>query len=590
MPYSGSYSGSFSGAYFGGGGGSDPTEVLLRFLMPSFTDHPFNYPMVSDRVNLEWDVTNVDSIKVWAVGVDGSRKLITDNAQGTFRLPNGDSVKWNTSLIEDFGNDYLSDTYDPVAADDDSPAMVGDPDRVASFELLPAFTCLYLEFEITKVSGASTVLINHPEFFLAPLIDAWVWHETGALQAITFKDGPVVRPGSQSYFNYLADLVLTTPLPVDPVFGTTTIGDGWSIENCYFKGVIATDGNLTRMGAEYLEGEEFPAGITKHLWRYKDEDDNSFVDSISFWANSELGPKLLYYSSWRASSPSIYFLPTKLRSSASGWDNTGVYGLWRYTYGTSKHPHVVPGALQPQLKKDGLDTLAFVSAPHGWSAATFQGSVDNNEGYDWEFWWDGTNWFNMRPWRGQTSVLGMGTGTAKALDYAVSRSKKQAWALDMLDRLVIRRNDNAFSLWVQHDVGPVVDVVKITWDKTSVQDRLWLLRIDGGVLTLCHSTTDLASYTATLLSYSADMADLAWTENGLLLNYYIVGNDLFGKVFDANLNLAIGPITTNITGIDTGSFLGIDTSMKDGKIRVSATYTIGGTPVVTSSTDFTNFS
>ena len=140
-------------------GGSAGTSVVLRFQMPSFTDHPFCYPMVSDRVTVGWDVTNVSNIKVYAVGVDGSRKLITDNVQDTFRIPNGDSVKWNTSLIEDFGNDYLTDTYSAVAADDDSPAMVGDPDRVASFELLPAFTCLYLEYEITKVSGASTVLV-----------------------------------------------------------------------------------------------------------------------------------------------------------------------------------------------------------------------------------------------------------------------------------------------------------------------------------------------------------------------------------------------------------------------------------------------
>jgi hypothetical protein len=430
--------------------------------------------MVSDRVNVTWSTTNATTIKVYAVGVDGTKVLITDNVQGTFRIPNGASTEWATSLAEDFGAGYIADTYSGVAGSDGSAGFVADSDMVASFELCPAFTCEFLEFDVTKTG---VVTIHHPIFYLAPLADAMVWHETGDLQAITFKNGPVLRPGSQSYFNYIGDAILTTPTVVDPVFGAQTMGDGWSLENSYFKGVVADSGNLARLGAEFVSGEEFPPGVSKHLWRYTDADGNYYVDSMSFWVNSTLGPKMIYYSSWRASSQNAYFLPTKQRTTALGWSENTNYGMFRYTWATSKHPHIVPGSLQPQLKIGGVDQLTTATAPTGWKVGIFQGAVTNNEGYDWEFWWNSIHWFDMRAWRGQTAVLGLATATT-GRSYIVQDSEGRLHHAYIKDGDVwYRRSDNTRSAggWTfDHQITFRGDVRKAAFCYDAVYKRIEL--------------------------------------------------------------------------------------------------------------------
>jgi hypothetical protein len=469
--------------FFNGGGagvGAVGTDITLttgdkiKFLMPSFTDHPYNYPMISDRVNVTWSTTNVTNIKVYAVGVDGTKVLITDNVQGTFRIPNGASSEWATSLAEDFGDLYIADTYSAVAGSDGSAAFVADEDRIASFELMPAFTCQYLEYDVTK-TGVAT--IHHPTFYMAPLADAQVFHETGDLQAILFKSGPILRPGSQSYFNYLTDTILTTPTPIDLIDGAQTIGDGWSLENSYFKGVLASTNNLTRLGNEFVSGEEFAPGVSKHLWRYVDADGNYYVDSMSFWVNSDLGPKLIYYSTWRASAQNCYFLPTLQRKASLGWAEDTNYGMFRYTWATSKHPQIVPGIIQPQLKKAGVDTLTYASAPTGWSVGIFQGAVTNNEGYDWEFWWNSTHWFDMRAWRGQTAVLGLATATCKH-PYIVEDSEGRLHVAYIKDGDVwYRRSDNSRSAggWTfDQQITSRGDVRKVAFDYDAVYKRFEL--------------------------------------------------------------------------------------------------------------------
>jgi hypothetical protein len=458
-------------SFFNGGGagtGAVGTDVVMtvgdkvKFAMANWTVKPCMYPMVSDQVNVTWSTTNVTNIKVYAVGIDGTTKvLITDNAQGTFRIPSGMSTVWTTSAIEDFGSIYLTDQYSPVAASDDSVAMVADPARLSSSELLPAFTCQYLEFDVTSTG---TVTIHHPIFYLAPLVDAKVFYETGSLSAILFKDGPAVRPGSIIFFNWVTDTVLSTPLAVNPTNGTTTIGDGWSLENCYFKGVDATTGNLTRLGVEFISGEEFPPGITKQLWRYSDGMGGLFPDSISFWANSDVGVKLIYYSTWRASTPTLYFLPTKKRTSASGWSNSGGYGMWRYSFGTSKHPHIVPDNIQPQLKNGGADTLSLATAPHGWRVGTFQGAVTNSEGYTWELWWNGVHWFDMRPWRGQTSIFGL-TEATNVLHLCFSPPKLNHLLMYDLADLRFRTFDlNGIDVVNTIVSRPDIDIGQVVWN------------------------------------------------------------------------------------------------------------------------------
>jgi hypothetical protein len=67
----------------------------------------------------------------------------------------------------------------------------------------------------------------------------------------------------------------------------------------------------------------------------------------------------------------------------------------------------VPGDLQPQLLEGATDRLTLKAAPEGWQVGVFSGAVDNNEAQDWVLRWNGTDWFDMRPWRGSASIFGL---------------------------------------------------------------------------------------------------------------------------------------------------------------------------------------
>lgn len=391
--------------------GSDAVE----FDLTSFTVYPFMTTTLSDRLKITWADSNISAVKLFAVGVDGSSVQIGPTAgiisATTYRIPYGDSEKWATSAGADFGAGYLTDNHTAdagVSADDITAATLSDAQRISSFTLLPGFSPAKIRIEITRAgSYTGAVSISHPTFYQAPWADAECFHESGLVSTILFKDGPMVRYGALGFFDYVADAILSTPVPVASVANKTTIGDLWCWENVFLRGLSATSNLLARMNAEFVSGEEFPAGVTKHLWRYNDGE-TSFIDSVSGVVNSSIGPRLWYLNTFR-SCPPLAIFPERKRSTGSGWVPDGDWGQFGYSDTSNEHPHIVPGSLQPQLIHAASDHLTLKAAPSGWQVATFSEAVDNNESQNWVLRWNSINWFLMRPWRGSASIFGLAT-------------------------------------------------------------------------------------------------------------------------------------------------------------------------------------
>jgi hypothetical protein len=374
------------------------TGDAIEFDLASFTAAPFMAPTLADRLNVTWSATNASAVRVYAVGADGTRRLITNNVQGTFRIPYGTAKKWITSAVEDFGATYLVDDYVPIAPSNDSALAMSDINRVSNFGLLPGYAPTQIRFEIDKIDPLLPASINHITFQMAPWSDAKVFHENGRIATIVFKDGPMVRYGALSFYNYFLDTPISVPL-LAGLSLAPTLGDLWAWENCFLKGIDAQTGIFTRLQAEFFQGEEFT--VVDHAWRDPDKQ----IVTTSAFVESSAGPVGIYSNSYRSAIPPLGVFAEKERTSGQQWKANGFNANKSYSFSTSRHHVIVPGGTQPQFN-NGSNALVADSAPTGWSVGYHSLAVNNNEGYDWTLRLGATNWFRCRPWRGFSFMPG----------------------------------------------------------------------------------------------------------------------------------------------------------------------------------------
>ena len=559
------------------------TGDAIEFDMTSFTVYPYMVTTLSDRIEISWTDTNISAVKVFAEGIDGTRKQIGPTAgvvSGTiYRIPFGDSEKWATSAGSDFGASYLTDDYTPdagVTASDITSATLADAERISSFNLLPGFSPVKIRIEITR-AGAYTgaVTIDHPTFYQAPWTDAQVFHENGCFSTILFKNGPMVRYGVLNYYDWLLDVPINVPTPTSSVFTKVTIGDLWCWENNFLRGLDALDGLATRMAAEFVSGEEFPAGVTKHLWRYKDEEGAITVDSLSGVVRSEIGPRLWYLNSYR-SLPPLAHMPEALRETGDGWLADGDYEQTAFSDICNKHPHIVPGNTPPELNNGGSDHLTLATAPEGWTVCEFSEAVTNNEAQDWMFRWSGVDWFEMRPWRGQ-AFIGMDTvSEGDPLTYDVLKNLRHCVGfIKTTTAWLSISSTNGPYTWTDIDTTYTADYFDIAYHDGS--GALYLAIVDGGAITLYKTTDEGGTLTSVMTLGSGDFSAIEWTPNNLLYAYRLdSGGTLYGRVLDAQANTVVSETTTNLTGLDQKAFDIRVSVNSDQKQVIGITYQIGG--------------
>jgi len=459
------------------------TGDAIEFDLSSFTDYPFMATTLSDRIEVNWTDANIGAVKLFAVGIDGTQKQIGDTAGITsgviYRIPFGDAEKWATSAGADFGAGYLTDDYTPdagVSADDITAATLADPERISSFNLLPGFSPAKIRIEITRAgSYTGAVSIDHPIFYQAPWADAEVFHENGHISTVLFKDGPMLRYGALSYYDHGLDAPLSVPVPVASVYYKSTIGDLWCLENNFLRGLTALDGLATRMAAEFISGEEFPPGVTKHLWRYKDEEGAVTVDSLSGVVRSSIGPRLWYLNSYR-SLPPLAHMPEPLREVGDGWLKDGGDQQSAFSDICNEHPHIVPGDLQPQLIHGGTDHLVLHAAPTGWQVATFSEGVNNSEAQDWLLRWNGTDWFEMRPWRGSASIFGLPVFDASGnVSIDVDISNTLAVRTLVSSNLLHYQYTDTGRVWQTVDTGKACKWARVAIDDASRSRHIYIV-------------------------------------------------------------------------------------------------------------------
>lgn len=447
------------------------TGDMVRFQWVDFTAKPYAYPAICTSVNVTWSTTNVSNLKVYLVGYDGTKVLLTDNVQGTFALPGGTSTKWATTQGVEFADPYGSDTYNTPRAGDDTATALSDQKKEPTFSLMPGHSPYWLEFDVTKTNPANPVTIHHPVFYAGDFSKAKVFYPTARENRLLFENGPGVGFGLVEFFDYLADTIKTDPLPLSDPELRYTLGDGYCFKQSFFKGVQADTNLTTWAAANYVYNEEYT--VNKELWGNPYTYPPRSPDTGSFLLNSSTGVKIAFWSSWRQM-PSPRFFTSLKKETTSGWQETGTRGNWRYSLTCSKHPVIHPGSTMPQLIKSGTNYLTTATSPSGWSVGTHSISTNNDEGYDYELWWDSKKWFQMRPWRGNFNVFGIPSHTALG-GWIVEDDTGRLHVAYILDGNVwFKRSNNshASSGWVlDNQVSSSSDAVRVRFDYDTVYKR-----------------------------------------------------------------------------------------------------------------------
>jgi hypothetical protein len=320
-----------------------------------------------------------------------------------------------------------------------------------------------------------------------------------------------------------------------------------------------------------------------------DDEDNFYIDSISFIPQSSSKPSLIYYSTWRGGVANFWMLPAKKLLRSSDFDDAGEFGQYRYTLGQSKHPHIVPGNLAPSLIHSSTDHLQNATSPEGWTVKTFSEAVTNNESQNWMFRWSGVDWFEMRPWRGQAFV-GMATAEdGDPLTYDVLKNLRHCTGyLKSGTAWLSISSENGPYTWTDVDTAQAADYFDIAYHDGS--GALLLSVVDGGAITLYKTVDEGDTLTSIMTLGSGDFSAIEWTPNNLLYAYRLdSGGTLYGRVLDAQYNTVVSETTTNLTGLDQKAFDVRVSVNSDQKQVIGVTYQIGGVRLFKTATDGLTF-
>jgi hypothetical protein len=463
--------------------GSTIIEVdsdVLEFEVCSFEDFPFMTSSIADRIEIGWG-DNVASCEVFAVGADGTKVRITDT-QGVHRIPKGRSSKWATSAAVDFGQGEIADSYNPLEPDDDSPSVIADELRISSFGLLPARTPMKIRWEIIRTNPSLPAEIDQPIFHMPDWTKAKVHHETGGVAVIMFEDGPMVRYGCLSFYDYFLDTPLNVPLP-DGGSQARTMGDLWAWENCFLKGLSAQTGIYARMVAEFELNEEFT--VAKHAWR----DPDMQIITIGAWVQGDVRPLAIYSNTYRSGVPPLLICPEGGRDMTSllptGSNTQRAYSLIR-----NQMACVAPSSFRINDSL-GHNILTTRPAPNGWFLGTFTIATTGLEGYDWTVAGGGKEWFEYRAWRGFSWLFDSEEPSRWVWNY-INRSGK-FYRAEVRDTGIVVRRSRTFKplgSWAEESEIGIAGVIRPVLFGGGKSERVWVAFENEGDVLWCFSNDD----------------------------------------------------------------------------------------------------
>lgn len=358
--------------------GASTVKVTLD--VGSFTVAPYQWMHLADEVTQDWTATNIDAVRAYAVGVEGTRQLIaedTDLKGVLVAIPRGAATKYAGTWGLDNGYS-ITDVGADVTGDGISAATMADAERAASFQLLPGHGLASYELEIDITNTANPVTINYPVFGANPATPPYFVWEHGSAGTMLWgwdsgrKKGTAVRFGSHEYRDQLN---WYNPPNVAPQWNKPSVVDGLAWINHWLLGVDYQTGISTVLATIYDSYEGQSVGGC-------DQDTMMFPVGLN-----DGSTKRQYW--WMVSVPReippIALWPRRTRSTST-WAENGDYAQVVYSFIQEPSRYIAPGVKPMHLYDSGGTrwTQQESNWPTGWVVTSHRHAVTNSEAADFE--------------------------------------------------------------------------------------------------------------------------------------------------------------------------------------------------------------
>ena len=367
------------------------SPAVIELDLGSWTGQHRMYPHLANEIEVAWNSSNVASITVEFVGVDGSVVQLA-TAPGSYLRPVGPATKFSGSWAKDHSADTaVADTGADIGANGISTATMSSPERSLAPQLLPGRGAQKLRFTITPVSTGSPVTISYP-IFKKPTGKARVVPLDHQHTALVFERGPGLLLGTLDSWDR-TDNVDTGATPNLSIWARR-IMDVFTyqkLKNYLFLGKDADDLLDSRLAALY-DSVEGQARV------------DAAYDTMAIPIGIQDGIKWILHNSWQI--PPMAAFPHKRRDTIT-LELKSPLELTNEVYDWAEENRYYPSPATISVDQFSPPDSWTALSPHsvdGWKILYDAHPVTNDEANDFRVIYKGEDLSTVSPWFGYLCI------------------------------------------------------------------------------------------------------------------------------------------------------------------------------------------
>lgn len=543
-------------------------EVALT--LGDFEIEPFLWVHLANKITVDCEPDNVESIKGYLQAQDGSRVLLNDNQPGVAKFrPSGKSTEYAGSWAQDYGAGIATDIgADFMSPEGVSSGHMADPHLACAYQMLADRTASELVFVIEVTDADEDVTLEYPIFEYTLAAQRKYFAENAHQMCAIHPSGAGVRFGIWN--TGTSGTINNPPALYDPTERPNII-DALVTERLLVRGVAHNDGLTTELTTRYDTYEGQSVGNARNTsWAFFLPPGNSDWPLALVNGPAELPP--------------LGCFPIRERDPVT-WlaDGDFVQHTWIWA---QEPDYFVNPQETPQLRADD-DTTVWTSpgsAVAGWAVAKHTHAVDNDE-TDFGIWSHSERFAeDIRPFRGYYMVLLF--AASGGITYVVARDLMHFAAYIGTDDFVVTEwadNGLAWDEVVQEFTATQV----CYWCDVRGGVTLWLGYSDG-VKVYVRTSPDGKNFSDAIERADGTRLIGVPLSDGGHFEYWFDSGDILGQQYDAG-NTAIGSSFTAVSGADDVQFDAFESSQGSGGFRIVIKCIIGGTNSTKIAPDGINF-